>query len=154
MVEKRKRLVVSQTHRFQHPCEVVFKLGCPVKEDDWLPGWREKREIVYTKSGIAESGCVFRTKNLAHLMGPITAVTNVYVPFEKLQYSAINDKIVYQIALGFKSLDRGCEVLMERTWTALTPEAEEFLGEMDEEKVPDLLSLMDHYLTTGRMKGA
>lgn len=155
MGEKRKRLILSEIYRFTRPCEDVFRLACPVKEDDWLPGWREKREIVYSESGIAELGCVFRTKNLPHLMGPATAVVNVYLPFEKLQYSVINGKIVYQIQWDFKTLEAGCEVLLTRTWTALTLEAEEFLEELartGEKKAPPLFSLMEYYLTTGTMK--
>jgi hypothetical protein len=155
MAEKKKRLVLTERRRFEHPCEEVFKLACPVKEDDWLPGWRAKREIIYSESGLAEPGCVFRTKYLPHLMGPATAVVNVYLPFEKLQYSVINDKIVYQIQWDFRPVKGGCEVLLTRTWTALTPDAEEFLEELatsKEKKAPDLFSLMKYYLITGRMK--
>jgi hypothetical protein len=39
--------------------EVVFPLLCPVREADWLDGW--KYEMVYSASGFAEQGCVFIT---------------------------------------------------------------------------------------------
>jgi hypothetical protein len=41
--------------------EVVFPLLCPVREADWLDGWREHCEVIWTVSGVAETGCVFRT---------------------------------------------------------------------------------------------
>ncbi len=39
--------------------EKVFPLLCPVREMDWLDGWDYK--MIYSKSGVAEEGCVFST---------------------------------------------------------------------------------------------
>jgi len=78
----------------------VFRLACPVKEDDWLPGWRDKREIVYSESGVAELGCVLPDKTSFPTLWAGNSRQNVYVPFEKLQYSAINDKIVLPDRIG------------------------------------------------------
>jgi len=156
MSERRKRLVISHKHQFNHPCEVIFKLACPIREDDWLPGWRELRKLVYSETGFAELGCVFTTKNMPHLMGPATWVNNIYKPFTEIQYSSVNDKIVYQIQWDLKPLSNVCVVVITRTWTALTAEAEEFLGRLEtsmDEKPPDLFVLIDHYLTTGKMMG-
>ncbi len=41
------------------PPEKVFPLLCPVREKDWLDGWNYK--MIYSKSGMAEDGCVFTT---------------------------------------------------------------------------------------------
>ena len=156
MSVRRQRLVMAHKHRFNHSCEDVFTLGCPLKEDDWLPGWRDRRKIVYSESGGAELGCVFTTEEMPHIMGPATWVNDVYEPFEKIQYSAINDKIVYQIQWDFKPLRNGCELIMTRRWTALRPEAEEFLGRLEasaDKQPPDLFALMEHYLATGKMMG-
>jgi hypothetical protein len=37
----------------------VFPLLCPVRECDWVPGWRP--DWVISASGVAERGCVFQT---------------------------------------------------------------------------------------------
>jgi len=37
----------------------VFPLLCPVREAEWLPGWRYR--MVHSDSGVAELGCVFAT---------------------------------------------------------------------------------------------
>jgi hypothetical protein len=37
----------------------VFPLLCPVREKDWIDGW--EYEMIYSKSGLAEYGCVFTT---------------------------------------------------------------------------------------------
>ena len=155
MEKRMKRLVLSDRHRFKHSCEEVFGLACPVREDNWIPGWRNQREIIYTESGLAELSCTFKTKSLPHHLGqPATWVNNVYEPFRKIQYSAMNEEVVYQIQLDLTSVEGGCEVVITRTWTALTAVAEEFLEKLQTDlarKPPDLFRLMDHYLTTGKM---
>lgn len=40
---------------------VVFPLICPIREGDWLEGWSESCEMIWSASGLAEPGCVFRT---------------------------------------------------------------------------------------------
>jgi len=39
----------------------VFSLLCPVREEEWLPGWQYR--LIYSESGVAELGCVFTTPN-------------------------------------------------------------------------------------------
>ncbi|HEV2399918.1 MAG TPA: hypothetical protein VGS27_23455 [Candidatus Sulfotelmatobacter sp.] len=39
----------------------VFPLLCPVREADWIPGWRYK--LIYSDSGVAELGCIFTTQD-------------------------------------------------------------------------------------------
>jgi hypothetical protein len=39
------------------PPDRVFPLLCPVREHDWLPGWRAR--MIHSASGIAEAGAVF-----------------------------------------------------------------------------------------------
>lgn len=39
----------------------IFPLLCPVLEERWIPGWRAK--ILHSKSGRAELGCIFRTRD-------------------------------------------------------------------------------------------
>ncbi len=41
--------------------EKVFPLLCPVREADWIPGWRYK--LICSESGVAELGCVFTTED-------------------------------------------------------------------------------------------
>lgn len=55
------RITRSHTQRIEAPADVVFPLLCPVRESDWLDGWREAVEIIHSQSGLAEEGCVFRT---------------------------------------------------------------------------------------------
>ena len=62
-----KRVTHEYTQTNDAPPERVFPLLCPVREADWVPGW--KYHLIYSESGIAEDGCVFSTPNDA---GPDT----------------------------------------------------------------------------------
>lgn len=57
----RRPLVRSYRQQIQAPPEVVFPLLCPVREGEWLEGWAEHCELIWSASGVAEPGCVFRT---------------------------------------------------------------------------------------------
>jgi len=55
---------VTRTYlqRIEAPPASVFPLICPVREAEWLEGWGDAVEIVNSRSGVAEEGCVFRTR--------------------------------------------------------------------------------------------
>ena len=53
--------VLETTMPLQAPLERVFPLLCPVREALWIPGW--SAEILHSASGVAELGCVFRTRD-------------------------------------------------------------------------------------------
>jgi hypothetical protein len=57
----RNQSVRSYTQRIEAPPEVVFPLICPVREAEWLDGWADGFELIYSASGFAEKNCVFRT---------------------------------------------------------------------------------------------
>lgn len=56
------RSVRSYTQRIEAPPERVFPLLCPVREAEWLEGWGDGVEMIHSQSGVAEDGCVFRTR--------------------------------------------------------------------------------------------
>ena len=55
------RIVRTYTLRIEAPPAIVFLLICPVREADWLDGWADGYELIYSASGVAEKDCVFRT---------------------------------------------------------------------------------------------
>jgi hypothetical protein len=56
-----KRVSHEYTQTNDAPPEKVFPLLCPVREGDWVPGW--KYQMIFSESGVAEDGCVFTTPN-------------------------------------------------------------------------------------------
>jgi hypothetical protein len=55
------RIVRTYTQRIDAPPATVFSLICPVREADWMDGWADGYELIYSASGVAEKDCVFRT---------------------------------------------------------------------------------------------
>ena len=54
-----KRLTRRYTQTIDAPPERVFPLLCPVREAEWLDGWRYT--MIRSESGLAEPGAVFTT---------------------------------------------------------------------------------------------
>ena len=54
-------LVRAYSQVIEAPPETVFPLLCPTREGEWLEGWADTCELVWSASGVAEAGCVFRT---------------------------------------------------------------------------------------------
>ena len=154
MSGKKKRLSVTQKHWLPQTCETIFHLICPVEEDKWIPGWRDQREIIYAESGMAEPGCVFRVEHQPQLMGSATFVNSIFQPFEKIQYTGVNEYLVYQILWDLKDVKEGSRLHLTRTWTALNAEAQGFLWTLSHSETinaPDLFKYMEHYLSHGEM---
>jgi hypothetical protein len=57
----RTPLVRTYIQHIDESPEAVFPLLCPVREREWLEGWAESCELLWSASGVAEPGCVFRT---------------------------------------------------------------------------------------------
>jgi len=57
----RDRIVRTYIQRIDAPPAAVFPLICPVREGDWLDGWADGYELIYSASGVAEKDCVFRS---------------------------------------------------------------------------------------------
>jgi hypothetical protein len=66
--------------------ERIFPLLCPVREFDWIPNWT--CEVIHSVSGVAEDGCVFRTKS-SRDGGKMTWVVSVYEPPLRIEFSSV-----------------------------------------------------------------
>jgi hypothetical protein len=153
-MKPKKRLQDFQVHYSRHDRIAIFKLLCPVRNDDWLPGWRNQREIIYAESGSAEPGCVFRVTNQSQLMGTAILINTVYQPYERIQYATVNPAVAYQIQWDLAVVSTGTEVKICRRWTALTTDAESFLAELSAKKtenMPRLFEYLEYYLDNGSM---
>ncbi len=57
----KSRLFVVKEIEINSTADKVFPLLCPVREYEWIPKW--ECEIITSKSGFNEKGCIFKTKN-------------------------------------------------------------------------------------------
>lgn len=54
-----RQIVRDYTLALHAAPQFVFPLLCPVREYEWIPGW--SCDLVHTRSGVIEPGCIFRT---------------------------------------------------------------------------------------------
>jgi len=57
-----KRVTRTYIQNVKAPPEQIFTLLCPVRQAEWLDGW--EYEMVFSKSGFAEEGCVFKSRSI------------------------------------------------------------------------------------------
>lgn len=155
-----KRVEASHTVEIASTPQKIFPLACPVEELRWIPGW--EYEMIYTKSGINEKGCIFtENKSGPHFFDKsltTTWVTNLH--------DAEKTRIVFQLNLADKAVihlqvniqEVGTNISScnwHMIYTALDREA----NEMDENAIKEKLDLvmimlataLKHYCETGEM---
>jgi hypothetical protein len=136
--------------------ETVFPLLCPVREADWVPGWQYT--MIYSKSGVAEAGCVFTTPNDDGTQ--ITWLVTDYDPVRFcIAFAWVNPgKVAAQIEISLKKNSQGTTTAVIRyTYTGLSPAGNRELERYDqkwfEQKMQGWEAAINHYLRTGKAIG-
>jgi hypothetical protein len=138
------------------PPETVFPLLCPVREADWAPGWQYK--MIYSKSGVAEAGCVFSTPNDDGT--ETTWLVTEYDPARlRIGFAWVNSgQVAAQIEISLKKNSKGATTAIIRyTYTGLSPagnqEVERYDQKWFEQKMQGWEAAINHYLRTGKATG-
>jgi len=136
--------------------ERVFPLLCPVREAEWVPGWNYR--IVYSKSGVAELGCVFTTEENGR---QITWVVTEYDPAERRVGFVWVDagRVCTQIRIVLSSQgESNTAARIQYTYTGLSEEGNREVERFDEKwfqgKMQGWEAAINHYLKTGRLIAA
>jgi len=147
------RLTKNYEMQVTGSCEQVFPLLCPVREHEWVPYW--SCNIVYSKSGRAEAGCVFETDFPDR--GHMTWVVTKYDPPKEIQYTVFtSESHVWNLEIFLKPTDAAeTHLLWRHTFTGLTREGNRFLAEYTDEEHRLRLSSLEralvHFVNTGTM---
>ena len=136
------------------PPERVFPLLCPVREADWVPGW--KYDLIYCESGVAEDGCVFTTPNDA---GPETVwMATHYDPVAyTIAYAWVEPgMIATQLRISLAPAPSGKTYAHIRyLYTGLSPAGnstlERYTPDWFREKMLGWETAIIHYLRTGSL---
>lgn len=131
----------------------VFPLLCPVRELEWVPGWRPT--LVVSASGVAEEGCVFVT---AGEDGESTWVVTRYEPPREIEFV----KLTPGVTVGLVSIvlspgaDPGTTAAEVRyRYTALGERGERAVREFTAEHYLGFMGgwedSLNHFLATGTM---
>jgi len=148
------------THEFTQtndaPPETVFPLLCPVREADWVPGWQYT--MIYSKSGVAEAGCVFTTPNDDGTQ--TTWLVTEYDPEKfRIGFAWVNaGQVAAQIEIALKKNSRGTTTAVIRyTYTGLSASGNKEVKRYDkkwfEQKMQGWEAAINHYLRTGKAIG-
>jgi len=131
--------------------EQVFPLLCPIREREWIEGWRA--EAVHTASGYAEHGALFRTRlELGELW-----VTTRYEPSARVEYTIFAGRqAVVRLDLRLAANGDGTtHWRIDRTYTGIGWLGRRRVGALSDARVQveneRLWRQLDHFLRTGRM---
>jgi hypothetical protein len=144
------RVLREYTQTIAATPEQLFPLLCPVREADYLPGW--KYRLVYSRSGLAELGCVFTTPNET---GPETTwIITKHDLAKRVAFAWVRpEMIMARLLFTLKPSAAGTEMAARYEYTALTDAgAAELAGYTDTwfaAKMQRFGACLEHYLRTG-----
>lgn len=131
----------------------VFPLLCPVREAEWLDGWRYN--MIYSESGLVEEGAVFSTpsEGEADTVWIVTkhdAKTHV-VEFARFTH---NSRTCF-LKIAVKPKDgRRSFVDVSYTYTGIAPAGNDFIDNFSEEIFLEAVAFweksMNYFLDTGQ----
>lgn len=132
---------------------VVFPLLCPVREAEWVPGW--KYQLLHSESGFAEPGCVFTTPN-DNGVDSIWICTHHHPQKFEVAYTWVwPQMIATRLTIHLSATGEGStRAKIRYEYTALSEagarEVERFDNKWFESKMKRWEAAIDHYLKTGK----
>ena len=131
---------------------MVFPLLCPVREAEWVPGWRYR--MIYSNSGVAEAGCVFITEENGR---ETTWVVTEY-DAERFQIGFVwvdPGMVATRIRIRLEPSRDFTTAHIQYTYTGLSSAGNREVEQFDEswfrQKMQGWEAAVNHYLTTGRL---
>jgi hypothetical protein len=148
-----KRISHSYTQLNTAPSDKVFPLLCPVREAEWVPGW--KFRLLHSSSGFAELGCVFTTPN--DDSSETTWIVTHYDPPRNVAFTWVwPGMIATRLTIQLSPTDNrhtGSQISYE--YTALTEAGERRLQSYDDvwfaSKMTEWEQAINHFLQTGNL---
>jgi hypothetical protein len=134
------------------PATRVFPFLCPVRENDWIPGWKETATIIHSESGVAELGAVFQTRREGE---PETWVVSTYEPNERIAFTRFGGDVAKRLVIDLTEKE-GRTRMLWTTYQVGTSEAgnanvEATSAEAYRATYAGLEKMLQHYLDTGEM---
>ena len=151
------RITRTYRQRIEATPDRVFPLLCPVREAEWLDGWREAYRMIHSASGVAEDGCIFRTQSngRAETIWMITRhdPRERIVEFVRVTTGLVATRLAIEVKEASKA---SSSVNITYTFTPLSPEGVEFVRKNHSEEAfrHDMAfweDSMNHWLRTGEI---
>lgn len=135
------------------PPDEVFPLVCPVREAEWLEGWRYT--MLFSRSGLVELGAVFSTpgEGEADTVWIVTRHNAMQRIVEFTRFTPDSRVSVLSVVV-MPSGPSQSRVDITYTYTAIAPAGLRFIEEWTDEKFRDAVTFwersMNHWLATGK----
>ncbi|HUJ45001.1 MAG TPA: SRPBCC family protein [Opitutaceae bacterium] len=134
------------------PPAQVFPLLCPIREYQWIPGWR--CELLHSVSGVAEEDCVFRTDFADP--GPMVWVVSRYEPPARIEFTCfVTGALVQRLKIALSAEGDGTRLDWTNRWLAVGPRGDAWIAawsaDADAKKMDNLQRLLTRYLAIGTM---
>ncbi len=132
--------------------EKVFPLLCPVREADWLDGWRYN--MIYSESGLVEEGAVFSTpyEGEEDTVWIVTKHDSKTYKVEFARFTYNSRTCVLKIAVKSKD-EISSFVDISYTYTGITDAGNNFIENFTEETFLEAVTFweksMNYFLETG-----
>ncbi len=130
--------------------ETVFPLLCPVREYDWIDGWRA--ETLHPASGLAELDCVFTTAPLPDV-GPEIWTCTRHEPPRRVDYVRVGRHTVMRLQLTLEPAGQETALAARLVVSALSPDGDAMVAGLGDNPAVRLWTpcflMLDHFLRTG-----
>ena len=149
---KAGRITRSYRQTINAPPDVVFPLLCPVRETEWLDGW--EYEMIYSRSGLAEEGCVFSTPGDGEedTVWVISKHDKEKYLVDFIRFTPGSRTCALKVAVT-PGGGTASHVNISYCYTGLTPEGNTWIDSFTQDKFLEAVKFwersMNHYLETG-----
>lgn len=147
-----KRITRKYRQTINATPEKVFPLLCPVREAEWLDGWRYK--MIYSESGLVEEGVVFSTpgEGEADTIWVVTKHDPEIDVVEFVRFTPNAKTCVLKVAVKPKNIN--CSFVdIAYSYTGITDAGNIFIENFTEEAFLEAVTFweksMNHFLKTG-----
>ena len=146
----------SHTVRIHAPADRILPLLCPVREDEWLPGWKGGYELIYSESGFNEKGCVFRLHDSFGTEAIWTCIKFDESVHDVVFHICVRDMMVYRFSIRLiENETETTDAVFDYIYTAVSEKGNEWIDNHTDEAVREdvkyLGRLLDYYLEIGSM---
>ena len=130
----------------------VFPLLCPVREAEWLEGWRYS--MIYSQSGLVEEGAVFSTPNDGEpdTVWVVTKHDLSNFRIEFIRFTHQSRICVLKISVRLRD-ESSSYVDIEYTYTGISPSGNQFIDELTDDvfhaNMEHWEKSVNHFLKTG-----
>ena len=148
-----KRITRSFQQKINASSSTVFSLICPVREAEWLSGW--DYELIYSKSGVAEQGCVFTSRQKGE-KDTIWLITKRDGNNKEIEFARITpESRAAKLNITVEDADDETSLVnITYVITALTESGNKFLEALTRDKFNENMKFwensMNHFIKTGK----